>query len=260
MGRRLLVLAMCLVVLCGCGMRSSTGKVMVPRGDETGLEFIDSTGLASEYGVWSAHLDPAETTGLMIYLHGDGHGEFDPDSTVLDDYAEVARRHHLLMLAAVTPDDMTGTWWVDPDSSRWLAELVAGAQKERSIDLSDVWLVGYSGGAEAITNYFMTMHTNLFTGGGAFMVAGGDFYQEAGFAPSLSDELKAHYEMVWVAGDEDLGDSIDEFSGYYAAAQGEQWFRERGVVHTSMIVLPGEDHFSTLYRSTEILDKVLSEG
>ena len=223
--------------------------------------FRSRDGLTSRY-----RLDPAprgdRPTGIVIHLHGDDRGEFAPGATILDDYAAVARDNGMLMLAPVTPDRCTGTWWQEPSSAQWLRELIEHIKATHSVDSSRMWLVGYSGGAEVITNVLLPDHSDLFTGGGAVLLGGGSLDPEVVFTRQLSPQLKQDFVMTWVVGELDTpsrGGSDGDFDALAEARAAKQAYHGLGMAHTAVEVLPGETHDSSADDGAPALRRLLAE-
>ncbi|RRD04173.1 hypothetical protein EII34_11245 [Arachnia propionica] len=222
-------------------------------------QFRSSDGLVSRYRFDEA---PTSTrpTGIVIYLHGDGHGEFEPGSTVLDDYAAVARDNGMSMLAPLTPDQRTHTWWQDESSGHWLRELIDHVKATHDIDDSRVWLAGYSGGAEVITNVLLPDHSDLFTGGGAVLVGGGSLDSEVVFTTQPSPQLKQDFVMTWVVGELDTpgrGGADGDFDALAETQAAEQAYQTLGMTHTAVEVLPGETHVTSADDGAPALRRLL---
>lgn len=226
--------------------------------------FTDSAGNTSRYRLWASHLG-VEPTGFVLYLHGDGHAEFDPassDSALLDDHAAVAREHGLLLVAPITPDERTGTWWRDEASGEWLGEFIEHLQETHPIDRARTWLVGYSGGAEVITNVLLPDHSDLFTGGGAILLGGGSLDPEVVFTKEPSPQLKQDFAMTWVVGELDtptLGGADGDFDALAEAHAAEQAYRRLGMAHTVVEILPGESHYTSADDGAPTLRRLLAE-
>lgn len=230
--------------------------------DLTEVAFTDSAGTSSWYNVYGAHLS-GKPSGLIVYLHGDGFGEFNSSSTVLEGYAATARRHHMLLVAPVTPDRTTKTWWKADSSTTWLVELLKEITHSHPIDTSKVWLAGYSGGAEEITNSLMTDHSDLFTGGGALMVGGGSLGPEVAFGLEPSDELKQGFHMMWLVGELDTpsrGGSDGGFDAFNEAKRARARFIQAGMKKTTFIPLNGVDHNTSVHRGASYLSGMISRG
>lgn len=227
------------------------------RDDLTRAAFTDAAGASSEYNLYASHVLP-EPAGLIVYLHGDGHGEFEPSSTVLTEYADVARETGMILVAPITPDRDTNTWWRSDASTRWLGEFLKNIEETHGVDRSSVWFVGYSGGAEAITNDILADHPDLFTGGGALMVGGGSLADRSLPARAIAADKRDDFSMTWLVGELDTPAKGGDDGGFDAlgeAKSAERAFRSTGV-ETSLKVLPGETHVTSVHRGAEELRRL----
>jgi hypothetical protein len=200
--------------------------------------FIDSGALASTYHVYAAGL-PASGAGLLLHFHGDGAYEYDNPA---DEYAlggnrgipTVARAKGYITVVVKAPDT-TGdvTWWeAGARNADYVAELLADLTSTYSIDTSKIWLMGYSGGAQFITQYFVPEYgTSLLEdGGGALILGGGGTY--AG-TPTFSAALKANFPMHWWTGQLDDGTFVaDSYDALTDAQDGSAQYAGQGFATT----------------------------
>lgn len=237
----------------------SPSPVATPPSPGTTSSFTSSSGLRSSYRLHKPAGDDS-SKGIVIYLHGDGYGEFEPGATAIDDYATVAGDHGLFLAAPVTPDKATGTWWRAETSGQWLREFIEYLGRTLPVDTSRVWLVGYSGGAEAITNILLPHHSDLFAGGGALMIGGGSLDPEVEFTLPLSRQLRAGFLMTWLVGELDTpakGGADGNFDALGESRAAEQAYRELGMSRTALKVLPGETHDSSIRHGAGVLRDML---
>ncbi|RRD48164.1 hypothetical protein [Arachnia propionica] len=242
----------------GCAAATVPQAAASPRRGARLRRFTSSQGLTSRYRFDKA--SGSGSKGIVIYLHGDGHGEFDSGATVLDDHAAVARERGLSFVAPITPDRATGTWWRAESSGQWLRELLEHLWRNQAVDTSRVWFVGYSGGAEVITNVLLPDHSDLFTGGGALLVGGGSLDPQVVFTRSLSQQLRSGFVMHWAIGELDTpsrGGADGDFDALGEAQAAERAYRERGMTRTTLEVLPGETHESSIRHAAPTLRRLL---
>ncbi|MDO5286356.1 MAG: hypothetical protein Q4G45_05970 [Actinomycetia bacterium] len=208
----------------------------------------------------AGHLSGSAPTGLIVYLHGDGYGEFSPSSTVLQEYAAVAREQGMLLVAPVTPDRTTSTWWRNQSSGDWLRAFLQHIQAGYRIDHAQVWFVGYSGGAEVITNVVVPQHSDLFTGGGALMIGGGSYGQRAASSSSVLVSHHQTFQMTWLVGELDTPSRGGDggFDALGEARRAESGFRQQGMTRTTLTVVPGENHITSVHRGAAELRQMLS--
>ncbi|KPN72134.1 hypothetical protein [Neisseria sp. 83E34] len=216
---------------------------------------------SSIYRLYAAHLsEQAAPFGLLVYLHGDGADEFAAGSNQLDGYAAVARKHRLLMIAPLTPDHRSRTWWRSNTAPRYAAELIAHISRRYAVDTGNIWLAGYSGGAEVITYHLLADHSHLFHGGGALMVGGGGFGEKDAFAQRPSETFKSRFALKWLAGEYDTpakGGSDKGFDALNEARQAYRRYRAAGFTDAEFEVVPATGHYRLATHGPAALDKLI---
>ena len=219
-------------------------------------------GKTSQYVVYADHLDGKKPKGVLFYLHGDGYPEFarGDSAYVLESFRQVARQRDLLLVAPVTPDKSTKTWWRDENSTAWLRAFILEVYKRHGVGRDNVWLAGFSGGAEEITNFLMAENSDLFTGGGALMVGGGSFDPESDFSPQPGAGLKSKFTMVWLVGSQDSpgkGGSDGSFDAVGESAAALRTYRGIGMKRASRVCVPGKDHNDSIRSGAGMLQRML---
>lgn len=219
-------------------------------------------GTTSQYAVYAGHLDGKRPKGVLFYLHGDGYPEFarEDSAYVLEAFKQAARERGLLLVAPVTPDKSTKTWWRDEDSTAWLRAFILDVYKRHGVGRDNVWLAGFSGGAEEITNFLMAENSDLFTGGGALMVGGGSFDPESDFSPQSGVGLKSKFAMVWLVGSQDSpgkGGSDGSFDAVGESAAALRTFRGIGMKRASRVCVRGKDHNASIRLGPGMLRRML---
>ena len=215
--------------------------------DHRNVAFVGSNGLAGAYHLFAAGVPIDEPVGLLVHFHGDGAFEFhNPDSPYAlggpDGIVAAARDHGLIVLAALTPDGRgTSTWWeegsLNADYARDLIRHVAFQQYD--VDPDDIWLVGYSGGAQFITQFLLPKHPDLFGGGGGIVFGGGG-PPRVEPAP-VAASLRTRFPMHWYTGAEDTGTPPEWFDALDAAERGRHWYALAGFA-TSIETPDGVGH------------------
>ena len=138
-------------------------------------------------------------------------------------------------MSVKTPDSTTGNWSKNgEDNAQYLRALIEDIQSKYNIDKGNIWFIGYEGGADLITNHLLPQHNDLFSGGGALMIGGGNVNQPLTFSKIPSQSLKEHFQMKWLTGSEDA-------DGLVAAQQGQARYSEAGF-HTQRENIPGIGH------------------
>lgn len=219
-------------------------------------------GTTSQYAVYAGHLDGKRPKGVLFYLHGDGYPEFarEDSAYVLEAFKQAARERGLLLVAPVTPDKSTKTWWRDEDSTAWLRAFILDVYKRHSVGRDNVWLAGFSGGAEEITNFLMAENSDLFTGGGALMVGGGSFDPESDFSPQPGVGLKSKFAMVWLVGSQDSpgkGGSDGSFDAVGESAAALRTYRGIGMKRASRVCVRSKDHNASIRLGPGMLRRML---
>jgi poly(3-hydroxybutyrate) depolymerase len=219
------------------GAFASTGGSRGAQGNVINEAFTASNGLTSRYHLFAEGLPAGRPVGLLVQFHGDGAFEFnDPASSYSlggrDGIVAKAAEHHLLVIAALSPDRQGSvTWWEEGSSNAdYVRDLIQQVAFDRyDIDTSNIWLVGYSGGAQFITQFFLPKHSSLIGGGGSIAFAGGGRPRVTP-AP-FSASIKANVAMHWFTGADDDGrnGSYDALSD---ARLGFQWYRDSGFTTT----------------------------
>ena len=219
-------------------------------------------GTTSQYAVYAGHLDGKRPKGVLFYLHGDGYPEFarEDSAYVLESFRQVARERGLLLVAPVTPDKSTKTWWRDEDSTAWLRAFILDVYKRHGVGRDNVWLAGFSGGAEETTNFLMAENSDLFAGGGALMVGGGSFDPESDFSPQPGAGLKSKFAMVWLVGSQDSpgkGGSDGSFDAVGESAAALRTYRGIGMKRASRVCVRGKDHNASIRSGPGMLRRML---
>lgn len=181
------------------------------------------------------HLFPAtEARGLLVHFHGDGAWEFnhptEPFSLAGDDgMVAVAERHRLAVLVPRTPDGDSLTWWEQGEQHvAPVMELLAATRSRLGLEAqSTLWLTGYSGGAQFITQYLLPAHPELMTptsSGGAVLFGGG------GAPDEVPDPVQTdRFTMHWVTGQQDRGRDDEGYDALTDARAGERCYAGLGV-------------------------------
>ncbi|MDO4644115.1 MAG: hypothetical protein Q4A74_09765 [Cardiobacteriaceae bacterium] len=215
--------------------------------DAQDVRFTSKHNGSSTYHLYGAHLAELQAPyGLLVYLHGDGAGEFsDPLDSSIKDYARVARQYGLLMIAPRTPDRKYQTWWHEESSPRYLRELLQDLYSRYPINRKRIWFVGYSGGAETLSYNILTDDNDLFDGGGVLFLGGGGFDNKTTFSRAPKKALKAHFYLHWLVGADDSptkGGADHGFNALAAAQKGYQRYTSAGFM-TKITILPHVDHY-----------------
>ncbi|MGJ3508183.1 hypothetical protein [Enemella sp. A6] len=209
-----LLIGMLVLLSAGCAP-TDAGEPLTDRTFET----FTAHGESSQYHLFAEGLSDDTPLGLVLYFHGDGAEEFDhPDDPDClggpDGVVSVARERGFVTVAVRTPDTDTLTWWESgATNSEYVAALVERITNQYRIDPHRVWLVGYSGGAQFITQHYLPTRSDTISGGGAVLFGGGGRPDNVDEDP-YADALKQHFDMFWYTGADD--DGTDSTDGYDA--------------------------------------------
>lgn len=212
----------------------------------------------SQYHLFTNGVDINRPVGLVVSFHGDGAYEFNnPNSTYSldadgsDGIVRVARDHNMIVLSILTPDIESGnkTWWLRGDNyADYVYSLINNLYQNYDIDKNQVWLIGYSGGAQFITQYYLSKYggSDQFRGGGALMFAGGDTPQngspQKGTVHEISQEVKDNFSLWWGAGTNDGPDNSGWEGGFISAKNGQAYYESIGFKKTSHLYPAGWCH------------------
>ena len=159
-------------------------------------EFTDSTGTASPYQLHPSN--SGGTSGLLVYLHGDGAYSYN-NADSMQTMRAVAAKHNLTMIVPLVPSGSSESWWQAPDrNGTWLRELIENvAYGQYQIDKNRVVLSGFSGGTDFLSRYFMSGHWDILPcGGGAVLMGGGGRpfkVKNGGFSTAFKNNVNLHY-------------------------------------------------------------------
>lgn len=192
--------------------------------DDRLRQSFSSGGVTSQYHLYGDGLPADKPVGLLLHFHGDGAFEFkNPDSDfALPGIVDQAREHELLMLAVRTPDTSTETWWRNGQGNAdWVRALMTEKVfEDYNIDRSRIWLVGYSGGSQFITKFFMPAHSDMMCGGGAVIFGGGG--RPSSIPQPFTDSFKQNFNMHWYTGQGDTAENAED--GYGALTDSKRGF------------------------------------
>lgn len=213
------------LLLVGCGPAAPAENVE----DGVEQEFTDPADTTSQYRTWLPDDEPA---GVLVVLDGDGqYGYEHPDDPYLlggpEGVVAAGTRHGLAVVAVRTPDDDENpTWWEDGETNAaYLHELLAHLDDQISPTDSEVWLVGYSGGAQQITQTYLPLYSQELRYGGAVIFGGGG-------PPEVDAEPvppKGDFPMHWHTGAQDTAENSDDsFDAVGDARAGARIYRDAG--------------------------------
>ena len=209
--------------------------------------------------------------GLVVYLDGDGHpfhnqggqssaersgGGLAGDGGVVE--AAGARGYDVVSVRS--PGD-EGIWWVDDQDGkvRYLEEALDYVAVECGANTERVWLVGYSGGSEFISQWFFPSYADRMASGGFLLFGGGDAPEEEG-ASAFPGDVKDRLWLNWVTGTRDVPEtSIDGFDGIGHARNSLNYYRTAGFRRT-WSEWSDDDHGSITEKFGRYVGRVLDDA
>ena len=237
--------------------------VAATRTNQTFLSYTSPAGTTSQYHVYAEGVDFSKPVGVVFYFDGDYWRNdqskvYDP-SGELAQMAASAAAQNMLFVPVISPDanryDAGVTWWEDMDrNGEFFRSFASSFIAANGVDSSNVWTMGYSGGAEFITYELNTKPQTWRNGGGSIMVAGGGLDEGT---PSAA--LKSQ-PMFWYANSNDgTGETYPQtWSARGAVEGGYDAYLAAGYTNASATVLNGSGHFD--YNFSQILSNSLSKG
>ena len=237
--------------------------VAATRTNQTFLSYTSPAGTTSQYHVYAEGVDFSKPVGVVFYFDGDYWRNdqskvYDP-SGELAQMAASAAAQNMLFVPVISPDanryDAGVTWWEDMErNGEFFRSFASSFIAANGVDSSNVWTMGYSGGAEFITYELNTKPQTWRNGGGSIMIAGGGLDEGT---PSAA--LKSQ-PMFWYANSNDgSGETYPQtWSARGAVEGGYNAYRNAGYTNASATVLNGSGHFD--YNFSQILSNSLAKG
>lgn len=286
LSRRALSGAMAGLILAGCASRgvqraathSTPPSHLRSRGAGVAPSLRPTPGDLSVPAAFSYTDDEDETSdcifyattgapvGLVVYLDGDGQsfhsqGNQDQDERSRGGLAgaggvvEAASARGYDVVSVRAPGD-DGTWWLEDQDGKihYLEQALDYVVAECGATTDRVWLVGYSGGSEFISQWFFPDYADRMTGGGFLLFGGGDAPEgKATFSSSAKERLS----LNWVTGTRDVpANSLDGFDGSGHARNSLAYYRSAGFGHT-WSEWPDDDHGSITEKFGSYVGRVL---
>lgn len=286
LSRRALTGVMAGLILSGCAsrgpQRAATHSTPPPhlrsRGAGAAPSLRPTSGDLSVPAAFSYTDDEDETSdcifyattgapvGLVVYLDGDGQsfhsqGNQDQDERSRGGLAgaggvvEAASARGYDVVSVRAPGD-DGTWWMEDQDGKvhYLEQALDYVVAECGATTDRVWLVGYSGGSEFISQWFFPAYAERMAGGGFLLFGGGDAPEEKA---AFSSGAKERLWLNWVTGTRDVpANSLDGFDGSGHARNSLAYYRSAGFGHI-WSEWPDDDHGSITEKFGSYVGRVL---
>lgn len=225
--------------------------------------------VTSTYHVMAEGIDWNEPVGVVFWFDGDSSGTdsdfYAPDGAETTGLARAANSRNMVLVPVLSPEraeereglaDET-TWWKDSErNGAWFRSLARELMDRDRLDAGRVWLAGWSGGADFITDEALARDADWIRGGGATLMGGG----ESPGMPTTPDQALLDLQLTWHEGEDDVPpeDSPDDWSGTTAGQEGIRAYREAGFRNTRLDSLPDTDH--TGYDAPALLEEDLERA
>jgi len=227
-------------------------------------------GLNSQYHVYANGIDWSKPVGVVFYIDGDYWRNdqskiHSPEQGMLPAMGRIANARNMVFVPVVSPDKNASgngiTWWENLDANGdYFRSFAQQFISSNGIDPSQVWTMGYSGGAEFITYELNADRQGTWrSGGGSILVAGGGYERMQTEAPQ---NIKSQPMFWWVNEKDTLGATTPEWwDALNTATAGHDWYTREGFNTQPMKIDKKETTFNnahTDYDLPGILDQLLS--
>ena len=240
-------------------LRPTSGDLSVPAA----FSYTDSDDETSDCIFYATTGAPV---GLVVYLDGDGQsfhsqGNQDQDERSRGGLAgaggvvEAASARGYDVVSVRAPGD-DGTWWLEDQDGKvhYLEQALDYVVAECGATTDRVWLVGYSGGSEFISQWFFPAYAERMAGGGFLLFGGGDAPEEKA---AFSSGAKERLWLNWVTGTRDVpANSLEGFDGSGHARNSLAYYRSAGFGHI-WSEWPDDDHGSITEKFGSYIGRVL---
>ncbi|MGY1914924.1 hypothetical protein [Blastococcus sp. SYSU DS0973] len=210
---------------------SSSGGAGGSFADQPRQSFTARNGHTGRYLLYAGGIDPAKPVSLVVYLDGTGeYGINNPSSSYAlggsSGLVANAKARNAITLAVQSPNQSCKCWHTGDTSgyADFLAELIE--RQLAGYPVTEVWLSGFSSGAQEITRFLVPQHPELMRLGGGWVVFGGGG-PPAGNASGLTAASMTGVRGHWFTG---TADTAVPLTASWGAQAGERFYAGRGVV------------------------------
>ncbi|WP_346619109.1 hypothetical protein [Blastococcus montanus] len=202
--------------------------------DQPRASFTAGNGHTGRYLRYAGGIDASKPVGLVVYVDGTGeYGIDNPDASYAlggrSGLVAQSRARNMVTLAVESPNQSCECWHTGDTAgyADFLAELIE-REGIGAYPITEVWLAGFSSGAQEITRFLVPRHPELMRLGGGWVVFGG------GGPPAGRTSLtSAHMSGVrghWFTG---TADTAVPLTASWGARAGRDWYAARGVAATA---------------------------
>ncbi len=210
---------------------ASTGGSGGTYTDQPRRSFRAGNGQTGQYLVYAGGIDPTRPVGLVVYVDGTGeYGVDNPSSSYAlggsSGLVATGKARNAITLAVESPNQSCECWHTGDTTAYadFLAQLIE--EQLASYPVTDVWLAGFSSGAQEITRFLVPRHPELMRLGGGWVVFGGGGPPADGGAAVTAARMggvRGH----WYTG---TADTAVPLTASWGAQAGERFYAGRGVV------------------------------
>jgi len=233
----------------GLGLLTTQG----PTGERE-ENFTDSTSRSSKFKISvPADSSTQKPYGMLVYLHGDGAGDY---SNYWSSLKRIAAKHNMIALSVLSPTQTQNKQWYREGSqnAEFLDQLIRSKlYRSYNIDTKNVVFTGASGGPQFLTGQFLPLKGNNYIGG-AIPLCGGGGPQGFGstarsFQPNAN--FKNYFKMFYYT---QQGDFLHD-----QAADSASHYKSLGVTNVQSEFPAGGSHcgFNVTAKIDEKLPSVL---
>ncbi|MGY1701519.1 hypothetical protein [Geodermatophilus sp. SYSU D00766] len=209
----------------------STGGSGGSYTDQPRQSFRAGNGQTGNFLLYAAGIDPTRPVGLVVYVDGTGeYGVDNPDSSYAlggpSGLVATSRARNTVTLAVESPNQSCECWHTG-DTAAYADFLAALIERQlAAYPVTDVWLAGFSSGAQEITRFLVPRHPELLRLGGGWVVFGGGGPPADGGAAVTAARM-AGVRGHWFTG---TADTAVPLTASWGAQAGERFYADRGVV------------------------------
>lgn len=219
-------------------------------------------GYSSYYDLYVGNIDRSKPVGVLFYFDADTSkpGNFRYlKSDLMERIKNSAAKRNMVFIAVHTPGGKGKyglyNWWDNREKGAYARNLADTAIARHGLDYSQVWLTGWSGGAQLITQELLAHRQTWLTGGGMIVMGGG----EAEYGVSAPDPRVKSMKLRWYIGDRDgYGATVPKtWSAKVAAQRGLDSYRAAGFRDAALVTVANQGHY---YDVASVIERGLAEN
>lgn len=202
---------------------------------------------SSVYDIYVGDVDLNRPIGVLFYFDADS---YDPknfryfNEQFVERLQQSTGKRNMVLVIPHVPGgrgkENLYTWSDEAAKGEYARDLIQTVLQRSELSEQNVWLAGWSGGAEVIATYLMARQQTWLRGGGVILIGGGE--AEKGVATPNNDVRRV--PMRWYIGDQDGYGATwpPTWSATVAAKRGISSYRNAGFINTQLFVLKNQNH------------------